>query len=573
MRRRPGASSTSAVVRFAGDSGDGMQLTGAQFTLATALAGNDLATFPDFPAEIRAPVGTTFGVSAFQIHFGARRIYTVGDALDVLVAMNPAALKVNLQRPEARRPGDPGPGQLRRAQPAARPASPPIRVEDGSARRLSGGRGRHLRQHQGRDQATPACPRASSCAARTSTRWAWSTGCSTATGRPPSAGSSSASRTAPELADANIAALNAGHALGETAEMPSCRPSMSRAPPIGARPLPHHHRPRGAGLRPARRRAQGRAQAWSSAPTRSRRPRPCCTIWPSCAAWASPPSRPRTRSPPSAPRSAPPTPARSASPPAPAPASRSRPRRSASPSPPSCRWSSSTPSAAARRPACRPRPSSPTSTRRSIGRNADTPLVVLAAATPSDCFEVAIEAVRIAVHHMTPVMLLTDGYLANASEPWLIPDVDADPGLPGHASAPIRRASTRSCATSAWSAPGSSPARPASSIASAASRRTYDTGNISYDPANHQRMTDARGDKVLKVADDIPLQACEQGGAGRRARRGRLGHHLRPDRPRGRRCPRPRPGRRPRPPAPPLAPAPQPRRPAAQASTGSWCPR
>ena len=87
----------SAVVRFAGDSGDGVQLTGAQFTMATALAGNHLETFPDFPAEIRAPVGTTFGVSAFQINFGARRIYTVGDRADVLVALNPAALKVNLR--------------------------------------------------------------------------------------------------------------------------------------------------------------------------------------------------------------------------------------------------------------------------------------------------------------------------------------------------------------------------------------------------------------------------------------------------------------------------------------------
>ena len=86
----------SAVVRFAGDSGDGMQLTGGQFTLATALSGNDLATFPDFPAEIRAPVGTTFGVSAFQINFGARQIKTSGDSVDVLVAMNPAALKVDL---------------------------------------------------------------------------------------------------------------------------------------------------------------------------------------------------------------------------------------------------------------------------------------------------------------------------------------------------------------------------------------------------------------------------------------------------------------------------------------------
>ena len=84
------------VIRFAGDSGDGIQITGSQFTLTTALAGNDLATFPDFPAEIRAPAGTTFGVSAFQIHFGSRDIKTAGDAPDVLVALNPAALKVNL---------------------------------------------------------------------------------------------------------------------------------------------------------------------------------------------------------------------------------------------------------------------------------------------------------------------------------------------------------------------------------------------------------------------------------------------------------------------------------------------
>jgi 2-oxoglutarate ferredoxin oxidoreductase subunit alpha len=86
----------SAVVRFAGDSGDGIQFTGSQFTLTTALAGNDLATFPDFPAEIRAPAGTTYGVSAFQINFGARDIKTAGDAVDVMVAMNPAALKVEL---------------------------------------------------------------------------------------------------------------------------------------------------------------------------------------------------------------------------------------------------------------------------------------------------------------------------------------------------------------------------------------------------------------------------------------------------------------------------------------------
>ena len=90
------ANAENVVVRFAGDSGDGMQLTGGQFTLSTALAGSDLATFPDFPAEIRAPQGTLFGVSAFQINFGSRAIETAGDQPDVLIAMNPAALKTNV---------------------------------------------------------------------------------------------------------------------------------------------------------------------------------------------------------------------------------------------------------------------------------------------------------------------------------------------------------------------------------------------------------------------------------------------------------------------------------------------
>src|SRR6266536_4822607 len=84
------------VVRFAGDSGDGMQLTGDRFTSATAVLGNDLATLPDFPAEIRAPAGTLAGVSAFQIHFSSRDIVTPGDAPNVLIAMNPAALKTNV---------------------------------------------------------------------------------------------------------------------------------------------------------------------------------------------------------------------------------------------------------------------------------------------------------------------------------------------------------------------------------------------------------------------------------------------------------------------------------------------
>src|ERR1700761_4472818 len=85
------------VIKFAGDSGDGMQLTGSQFTNNTALIGNDLSTFPDFPAEIRAPLGTVPGVSGFQLHFSSKHIYTPGDNCDVLVVMNAAALKANLK--------------------------------------------------------------------------------------------------------------------------------------------------------------------------------------------------------------------------------------------------------------------------------------------------------------------------------------------------------------------------------------------------------------------------------------------------------------------------------------------
>src|SRR5262245_12086408 len=85
-----------AVIRFCGDSGDGMQITGSQFTNTVALYGNDLATFPDFPAEIRAPAGTLPGVSGFQLHFASSDVYTPGDAVDVLIAMNPAALKMKV---------------------------------------------------------------------------------------------------------------------------------------------------------------------------------------------------------------------------------------------------------------------------------------------------------------------------------------------------------------------------------------------------------------------------------------------------------------------------------------------
>src|SRR2546427_10173158 len=100
---RPHVDLQNAVVRFAGDSGDGMQLTGTEFTREAALYGNDLATFPDYPAEIRAPAGTTAGVSGYQIQFAAHEVYSAGDQPDTLVAWNPAALKGH--RPDLKRGG------------------------------------------------------------------------------------------------------------------------------------------------------------------------------------------------------------------------------------------------------------------------------------------------------------------------------------------------------------------------------------------------------------------------------------------------------------------------------------
>src|SRR5690242_15863309 len=97
IHRDPAEEIDAVTIRFAGDSGDGIQLTGSQFTTSTALAGNDLSTLPDYPAEIRAPVGTLPGVSGFQIHFSSRKVLTPGDAPDVLVVMNPAALKANVK--------------------------------------------------------------------------------------------------------------------------------------------------------------------------------------------------------------------------------------------------------------------------------------------------------------------------------------------------------------------------------------------------------------------------------------------------------------------------------------------
>ncbi|MFW6023908.1 MAG: 2-oxoacid:acceptor oxidoreductase family protein, partial [Myxococcota bacterium] len=209
----------AVVIRFAGDSGDGMQLTGDQFTLATALAGNDLATFPDYPAEIRAPAGTTYGVSGFQIHFASSDIMTPGDQPDVLVAMNPAALKVNLA--DLKRGGlvilNTGAFTKQNVAKAGYVGNP---LEDGT---LDPYRKLELDIQSLTLAAVKDFGLSAKEAQRTKNMWTlglvlWLFGRDKQT-------TIDWLKTKfakhPEVADANIAALNAGFNFGETAEMPS----------------------------------------------------------------------------------------------------------------------------------------------------------------------------------------------------------------------------------------------------------------------------------------------------------------------------------------------------------------
>ena len=208
----------SVVVRFAGDSGDGMQLTGSQFTQSTALAGNDLATFPDFPAEIRAPTGTTFGVSAFQINFGARRVMTAGDQPDVLVAMNSAALKVNIGN--LRRGGliilDSGTFKERDLRKAGYDANP---LEDGT---LDPYQVVEIDVSKMVVESVKEFGLGTRDALRCKNMWLlglvyWLYG----RDRQPSIDwLNNKFKSKPEVAAANVAALNAGHAYGETVELP-----------------------------------------------------------------------------------------------------------------------------------------------------------------------------------------------------------------------------------------------------------------------------------------------------------------------------------------------------------------
>lgn len=504
--------SDAVVVRFAGDSGDGMQLTGGQFTLSSALAGNDFATFPDFPAEIRAPQGTLFGVSAFQINFGSSAIETAGDAPDVLVAMNPAALKTNV--PQLKQGGliiaDEGEFNDRNLAKAKYDANP---LEDDS---LAKWQLLKLNISQLTMDAVKPFGLGNKEALRCKNMWTlglalwmfdrdrqplidWLNG---------------KFAKDPNLAAANVAALNAGHAYGETAEL--------------AGPLKQHHvdpAPVAPGLYRTLTGAEGIALGLVAGAQLAKLPM-FFGGYPITPASAILHHLSRLKEYDVTTFQAEDEIAAICS------------AIGASYGGSLGVTSSSGPGIALKGEAMglaimtelplvivnsqRGGPSTglPTKTEQSdlyqavYGRNGDAPMPVISARSPGDAFECAIEAVRIAVQYMTPVMLLTDGYIANAAEPWAVPDLATYDAFPVEFLTEVPEGGFKPYGRDEnlkrpWVKPGT----PGLLHRIGGIEKEIDTGHINYSPANHQAMTEIRKDKIdgIKVPDQIVELGAEGG--------------------------------------------------------------
>lgn len=507
----------SIVIRFAGDSGDGVQLLGSQFAESTALSGADFETFPDFPAEIRAPVGTTFGVSAFQINLGARHIKTSGDAPDVLVALNPAALKVNLPNlpkgaliilntdsfternfSKAHIEKDPREtGELNNYQVIEIPitsltteAVKPVGLgkRDADLCKNFWALGAVLWMF-GRDR-------------KAITEWI-----------------KKKFERAPLSRDGNMAALDAGHAYAETAELSAEIPQFE----IGEAPMEEGEYRSITG-------AQAMALGLAAAGELAGKPILFCSypitpaspvlhhlsrmgdlgvatfqaedeIAAACAAIGGSYGGSIGVTSSSGPGIALKTEAIGLA------------------------IAAEIPLVVVNSQRGGPSTGLPTKTEQSdlyqaiYGRNADAPTPVIAAAGPSDCFYAAIEATRIALRHMTPVYLLTDGYIANASGPWALPDMDAMDSINTVAPPkPPKSGDPTDLKRAIWTRDPESLGRPwvTPGMKNLAHRiggieRDIETGDISYEADNHQKMSELRAKKVESVAKFLPRQQVEQG--------------------------------------------------------------
>jgi 2-oxoglutarate/2-oxoacid ferredoxin oxidoreductase subunit alpha len=499
------------VVRFAGDSGDGMQLTGTEFTKAAAIAGNDISTFPDFPAEIRAPAGSLAGVSGFQLHFASTDIYTAGDAPDVLVAMNPAALKTNL--PDLVEGGTlivnlgaftrPN---LKKAGYEENPLD-----DDALTRRYDVHPIDITKLTNAALEDTGLSPkekaRCKNFFALGLMFWKYS--------RDPEREVEHIRAKfgrKPELADANIKAFKAGYHFGETAEVfqgvyevkpARVTPGVYRnitgnealalglvtAGRLADKPVFYSGYP----ITPASSLLHYLANYKSYGVTTFQAEDEIAGVGAAIgAAFGG----------------------------ALAVTASSGPGIALKGEGIALAVMTELPLVIVSIQRGGPSTGLPTKTEQSdllqalFGRNGECPVPVLAAKTPADAFECAIEAVRVAVKYVTPVMLLSDGYLANGTEPWRLPDIGTLPRIPvTHRTDPENYlAYARDPETLArdWVIPGT----PGLEHRIGGLEKDFLTGNVSYDPENHERMTHVRAEKVERVAAEsgpLDLVGDEEG--------------------------------------------------------------
>jgi len=499
------------VIRFAGDSGDGMQLTGSQFTATTAAAGNDLATLPDFPAEIRAPAGTQAGVSGFQIQFAAEEVFTPGDQPDVLVAMNPAALKSNLRElppngllivnADAFRETD-----LKKAGYSANP------LEDGTVDGFQVFKIELTRLTRAAlaeiDLPVQAIDRCKNFFALGLMYYLYN--------RPLDITSRWVEQKfagKPELIEANLTALQAGFAYGEASEL-----FRSTYEVPAARLEPGTYRNISGN--------QAVSLGFVAASTQSGLPlflgsypiTPASDVLHELSLYKNfGVTTFQAEDEIAAIGSA-------------IGASFAGSLALTSTSGPGVALKSEflslaimveLPLVILNVQRAGPSTGMPTKTEQAdllqaiFGRFGEAPCIVMAARSPSDCFETAYEACRLSVKHMTPVILLSDGFIANGSEPWRVPQVSDLPEFPVqfHEDPEGFQPYSRDPGTLArpWALPGT----PGLEHRLGGLEKWDGSGNVSYDPQNHEHMVDLRAKKVERVADDIPpaeLDGEDEGG-------------------------------------------------------------
>ena len=507
---------SQVIVRFAGDSGDGMQLTGSQFTSETALLGNDISTLPDFPAEIRAPAGSLPGVSGFQLHFADHDILTPGDAPNVLVAMNPAALKTNIK--DLPKGGtlivDADAFKDRNLQKAGYAANP---LEDGSLEEfqvhqvplttLTVGA---LKEIEG---VTPReAERSKNMFALGLMSWLY--------GRPiePTIEFLNAKFRAkrPEIADANIKALQAGYAFGETTETFAVTYEVK---PAKLQPGTYRNITGNQALSMglvAASKLSGLPLFLGAYPIT-----PASSILEELAGYKHFGVRTFQAE------------DEIAAAGAAVGAAFGGMLGVTTSAGPGVVLKAETVGLAIQLELpllicdiqrAGPSTGMPTKPEQGdllmvlFGRNGESPVPVVAARSPSDCFDAAVEAARIALKYRTPVYLLSDAYLANGSEPWLLPAIERLPDISTtFATAPNGEDGTflpylRDEQTLArpWALPGTKGLEHRIGGLEKADR----TGNISYDPDNHDLMTRLRAQKVAGIAADIPeLEVDDPDGA------------------------------------------------------------